>query len=293
LLAKFYFLFVKAREVVPPRVLNRRMKGRKGLDEDFPFDVSATGAPGNLREQLERSLTEIEQDQKNVLFDRCPADIFAYLRAADDADARFTLGTNHRSDPSCVRAVNTVMMNVASPFLIDKIRFEPVGTPASAEDRLRRDDRPWSGLELVFKHFKTATAADNYRDDIVREGFENASVVPGCEYRVVVRGMENIDVAVELQAEAKRVRRAATIECIQGKDDVGELEVVFGHRRSRGEAEALVSRAAASGFVGLQIEPDACGGFEVMIKGFRDRNQASDFVSEAKSHGFDVGIEKS
>ena len=150
-----------------------------------------------------------------------------------------------------------------------------------------------SGVELVFKHFETATAADNYRDDIVREGFENASVVPGCDYRVVVRGIENIDVAVELQAEAKRVRRAATIECIQGKDDVGELEVVFGHRRSRGEAEALVSRAAASGFVGLQIESDACGGFEVMIKGFRDRNQAGDFVSEAKSHGFDVVVEKS
>src|SRR2546423_4192348 len=105
--------------------------------------------------------------------------------------------------------------------------------------------------------------------------------------------MENFDVAVELQAEANGVRRATTIECIQGKDDVGELEVVFGHRRSRGEAETLVARAAASGFVGLQIEPDACGGFEVMIKGFRDRAQADDFVAEAKTHGFDTTVERS
>jgi hypothetical protein len=150
-----------------------------------------------------------------------------------------------------------------------------------------------SGLELVFKHFKTETAADTYRDGIVSEGFENASVVAGCDYRVVVRGIENFDVAVDLQAEATRVHRPTTIECVQGKDDVGELEAVFGHRRTRADAEALVSRAAASGFVGLQLEPDACGGFEVMLKGFRDRSQADDFVSEAKTHGFDVVIEKS
>jgi hypothetical protein len=150
-----------------------------------------------------------------------------------------------------------------------------------------------SGLELVFKHFKTETAADTYRDDLVREGFENASIVPGCDFRVVVRGIENFDVAVELQAEAQRVRRSTTIECIQGKDDVGELEVVFGHRRTRDDAEALVSRAADSGFVGLQLEPDACGGFEVTIKGFRDRNQADEFVAEAKTHGFEVTVEGS
>lgn len=150
-----------------------------------------------------------------------------------------------------------------------------------------------SGLELVFKHFKTEAAADTYRDDVVREGFQNASVVPGCDFRVVVRGMESFDVAVELQAEALRVHRPATIECIQGKDDVGELEAVFGHRRTRAEAEALVTQAADSGFVGLQLEPDPCGGFEVMLKGFRDRTQAGEFVSEAKTHGFDVTVEES
>ena len=68
---------------------------------------------------------------------------------------------------------------------------------------------------------------------------------------------------------------------------------MFGHRRTRDDAEALVSRAAASGFIGLQLEPDACGGFEVMIKGFRDRSQADDFVLEAKTHGFDAVVETS
>ena len=54
-----------------------------------------------------------------------------------------------------------------------------------------------------------------------------------------------------------------------------------------------MSRAAASGFVGLLLEPDACGGFEVMIQGFKDSAQAEDFVREAKTHGFDAEIETS
>ena len=54
-----------------------------------------------------------------------------------------------------------------------------------------------------------------------------------------------------------------------------------------------MARAAASGFVGLVLEPDPCGGFEVMIHGFQDQAEADDFVREATAHGFDVVIETS
>ncbi len=151
-----------------------------------------------------------------------------------------------------------------------------------------------SQLELVFKRFTTEAQADAYRDAVVAEGFRNAAVIPGCDgFRVVVRGMETFDVAVDLQNEARRVDRLATIECVEGKDDVGEIEAVFGHARDRTEANALVSRAAASGFTDLQLESDPCGGFEVMLQGFTDQSQADEFVAEAKQHGFDVVIEKS
>jgi hypothetical protein len=152
-----------------------------------------------------------------------------------------------------------------------------------------------SGLEVVFKRFKTHPPAVTFRNRVVTNGFQNANIVEGCDgfFRVVVRGAESFDVAVDLQAEAKTVDYAAAIECIKGKDDVGELEVVFGHPRTRAAAADLVSRAAASGFVGLQLEPDACGGFEVMIHGFQDLDQAQDFVREAKAQGFDVVIETS
>jgi exodeoxyribonuclease V beta subunit len=89
-------------------------------------------------------------DPKQAIYAFRGADIFAYLGAAEDADARFTLGTNHRSDPTYVRAVNTVMSSVPSPFLLDAIRFEPVATPSGAEDRLRRKEASFSGMDIVF-----------------------------------------------------------------------------------------------------------------------------------------------
>jgi hypothetical protein len=152
-----------------------------------------------------------------------------------------------------------------------------------------------SGLEVVFKRFKTHPPAVAFRNKVVSNGFQNASIIEGCDglFRVVVRGIDSFDIAVDLQAEATSVNYTASIECIKGKDDVGELEVVFGHSRNRVDAQDLVARAAASGFVGLRLEPDPCGGFEAMIQGFKDRPQADDFVREAKAHGFDVVVEKS
>ena len=152
-----------------------------------------------------------------------------------------------------------------------------------------------SGLEFVFQRFTTHPPAVTFRNKVLANGFQNASIIEGCDgiFRVVVRGIESFDVAVDLQAEAKTVNYNGTIECIQGKDDASELEVVFGHRATRAEAADLVTEAAGRGFVGLNLEPDPCGGFEVMIKGFQDRAQADDFVSEANSVGFETVVEQS
>jgi hypothetical protein len=150
-----------------------------------------------------------------------------------------------------------------------------------------------SGLEAVFGRFQTLAAANQFRAKVVAAGFANADVIPDCPsgYKVSVRGMESFDVAVDLQDEARREHLTPTIECIKGKDDVGELEAVFGHTRNRSEASDLVTTAAARGFTGLQLEADPCGGFEVMFKGFSSREQADDFAAEAKQAGFDVVIE--
>jgi hypothetical protein len=149
-----------------------------------------------------------------------------------------------------------------------------------------------SGLEVVFgPRYSTDAKAEAARRDVLARGFLNANVISGCDgYRVSVRGMETWDVAVELQNEARREKMSATIECIKGKV-VGRLEGIFGHGRDRDAADAIVSRAAASGYVGLKEQPDPCGGFQVYIAGFKDRAEAEVFKAQAKDRGFDVALE--
>ena len=169
-----------------------------------------------------------------------------------------------------------------------------VGSSRTATDSACGREEFVAGLEAVFGRFRTQAAAQSFRSKVAALGFQNLNIIPGCnEFRVVLRGIESFDVGVELQEEALHFHYPVTLECIAAKDDVGELEAVFGHRRNRFDAEQLVNRAAALGFIGLQLENDPCGGFEVMVKGFTGRAQAEDFVDEAKSAGFDVVIETS
>lgn len=57
------------------------------LLEEEGYECSEMPSVQDFEAQLERSLAAVEEDEPNVLFDRCPADIFAYLLAHDDASA--------------------------------------------------------------------------------------------------------------------------------------------------------------------------------------------------------------
>ncbi|HSV91569.1 MAG TPA: UvrD-helicase domain-containing protein, partial [Desulfobacterales bacterium] len=62
-------------------------------------------------------------DPKQAIYGFRGADIFAYLRAADSAETRYTLEGNRRSTPAMVKAVNTLFQSSANPFLFDRIGF--------------------------------------------------------------------------------------------------------------------------------------------------------------------------
>ncbi len=64
-------------------------------------------------------------DPKQAIYGFRGADIFSYLRAAQGADARFTLIRNWRSSPGLVQAVNTLFSQSAAPFLFPGIDFVP------------------------------------------------------------------------------------------------------------------------------------------------------------------------
>jgi len=64
-------------------------------------------------------------DPKQAIYGFRGADIFSYLRAAQDAESRFTLVRNWRSSPGLVQAVNTLFSQSAAPFLFPGIGFIP------------------------------------------------------------------------------------------------------------------------------------------------------------------------
>ncbi len=149
-----------------------------------------------------------------------------------------------------------------------------------------------TGPEVVFGRPTTLAAAQKLQAQVVGAGFTFTTIEQGCnEFRVVIRGYDTFAIAVAIQAEARKTVFRPTVECYQAPDKNGELEVAMGHAPDLDSAKALVSLVASRGFVGAQLEADACGGYEVMMKGFVDKEQANAFAAEAYGVGFDAHLE--
>ncbi|MDC2824679.1 exodeoxyribonuclease V subunit beta [Rodentibacter pneumotropicus] len=65
-------------------------------------------------------------DPKQAIYRFRGADIFTYLKAADQADKRFNLMKNYRSEQRVVEGVNQLFDFPKSPFIYDNIEFTPV-----------------------------------------------------------------------------------------------------------------------------------------------------------------------
>jgi exodeoxyribonuclease V beta subunit len=65
-------------------------------------------------------------DPKQAIYSFRGADIFTYLSAKKSTQHEHTLGTNWRSHPDLVNAVNTILNNKAKPFIYEGIPFHPV-----------------------------------------------------------------------------------------------------------------------------------------------------------------------
>jgi hypothetical protein len=149
-----------------------------------------------------------------------------------------------------------------------------------------------TGPEVVFGRPKTLAAAEKLQTQVMAQGFTFTSIELGCnEFRVVIRGYDTFATAVAIQDEARKTTFHPTVECYQAPDKGGELEVDMGHEPDINSANDLVAVAASRGLVGAQLEADPCGGYEVMMKGFIDRDQALAFASQAYAIGFDAHLE--
>lgn len=66
-------------------------------------------------------------DPKQAIYRFRGADIFTYLKAADEASERFNLGTNYRSSQPLVEGVNRLFDFKNDPFIYKNIEFLNVG----------------------------------------------------------------------------------------------------------------------------------------------------------------------
>jgi exodeoxyribonuclease V beta subunit len=73
-------------------------------------------------------------DPKQAIYSFRGADLFAYMKAAGQADSRYTLTENWRSEPPLIMAVNTLFSNNRNPFLFDDIPFVEA-IPTEHQDR--------------------------------------------------------------------------------------------------------------------------------------------------------------
>jgi hypothetical protein len=69
-------------------------------------------------------------------------------------------------------------------------------------------------------------------------------------------------------------------------------EVVFGHFSTRAAALRVAKRARHVGFVGLKIENEGCGDFEVELDGADTEQQRAGVSREAAKAGFQVTFEQ-
>ncbi|PLX82691.1 MAG: exodeoxyribonuclease V subunit beta [Desulfuromonas sp.] len=65
-------------------------------------------------------------DPKQAIYSFRGADIFAYIAATHTVESIYTLGTNWRSTPALVKAINTLFAAHDNPFVFTEIGFQPV-----------------------------------------------------------------------------------------------------------------------------------------------------------------------
>jgi exodeoxyribonuclease V beta subunit len=81
-------------------------------------------------------------DPKQAIYSFRGADIFSYLKAARNAQAKFTLTKNWRSAPRLITAVNTLFSNLKTPFLFDEIPFENASPGIRDSNRRAEKETP-------------------------------------------------------------------------------------------------------------------------------------------------------
>ena len=204
-------------------------------------------------------------DPKQAIYGFRGADIFSYLQAARDAGERvFTLGTNRRSDPSLVAALNSLFSRPRAPFVLDGIEFSPVDPAPEASDTLRCQGAPLPPLEIAFLSSVRDMGRDGRINKTSRElaprvaahiaadlargiTLDGEPLVPG---HMAVLTRSNVQ-AAELQSELEKLGVDAVLlgdKSVFDTPEASELSFVLRALATPGDERAVIAALASSPF---------------------------------------------
>jgi exodeoxyribonuclease V beta subunit len=127
-------------------------------------------------------------DPKQAIYAFRGADIFTYLEAArDPRTVRHTLGTNYRSDPGLLSAINALFGSHPAPFLFRDIGYAPVAPRPGATERLSVPGDPAS-LQVLFVSSEGRTGSGGWITKTHWAGAELPRLIAGEIARALASG---------------------------------------------------------------------------------------------------------
>ncbi|MGH8160262.1 MAG: exodeoxyribonuclease V subunit beta [Rhodanobacter sp.] len=131
----------------------------------------------------ERGTLVMIGDPKQAIYSFRGGDIAAYLRAAEQADQRFSLGTNHRSSRALVEALNAWYGHTEGGFGHPLIRYQQVVPAGKADEQPYTVDGEPVARPLVIHPFR-GDAQDNNGNPLRALGELEARALDDCANRI-------------------------------------------------------------------------------------------------------------
>ncbi len=166
---------------------------------------------------------------------------------------------------------------------------QPAGSTEQGDAACQSIPHP-GGVRAVWPRRSSAAAAEAVRQEAESRGFQGLDVEErGCgNFYVTLPGLTDLKQFAAFKAEAKSAGFAVRVLCESPPDDNGDTEAVFGFRRTHRLAVNLKRLVVERGFVGAEIEMDACDHWSVVVDGLTSDSMQKDFAAEARSAGFTV-----
>jgi predicted ATPase len=106
------------------------------LEEDG-YEQADPPSIEDFEAQMERAIVEIEQSDANVLFDRCPADVLAYMLTHDDAGSIDAGEWVERAREALEALDLVVLVPIEEPDRVALPRHEDRALRAAVDEKLR------------------------------------------------------------------------------------------------------------------------------------------------------------